>query len=540
MFCGNDLLHGREESGRSGRSNCHPGIGLLHFSSIRRRGSHGIRNSFCTRCTMSKTEDLEMESDAMMKKETNGKGTPAPKNTHYWVVLILVIIIMFMFLILVFFTILQFIQYGNLTEEQAQLMNDVSNLSSLLEHLKETVTNLILLQDDLIYQQKMFSRKQLIFSYELKKFDSKLEVERKKTDRFSTNLENLKQGTNIRCKDEDPHTSRSLFDVMIRTSCSILDIRCNEDPHASCSILDIRCNDEDPRASCSILDIRYIRCNDEDPLASCSILDIRCNDEDPRASCSILDIRCNDEDPRATCSILDIRCNDEDPHTSSSLLHERDNNQVPRFSISLIDVSSNDEEPHTHCFDGGTCRPFCTMYCRAAVFPTEIFWSSITGSLSNDIQRISGVVGKLADGIRKEHGPSTPLCETHWVHYGLNCYYKSWNAESWENARKNCQHNMSDLVVINGEDEMNFLYHFSEQEVTWIGLAEKSGTWKWVDDTSYEMTPTHWQYGGPYTWPASDLKGKDECAYLVNEHSWSHDNCSLKFMYICENKRVLL
>lgn len=306
---------------------------------------------------MSKTEDLEMESDAMMKKETNGKGTPAPKNTHYWVVLILVIIIMFMFLILVFFTILQFIQYGNLTEEQAQLMNDVSNLSSLLEHLKETVTNLILLQDDLIYQQKMFSRKQLIFSYELKKFDSKLEVERKKTDRFSTNLENLKQGTR---------------------------------------------------------------------------------------------------------------------------------------------------------------------------------------SLSNDIQRISGVVGKLVDGIRKEHGPSTPLCETHWVHYGLNCYYKSWNAESWENARKNCQHNMSDLVVINGEDEMNFLYHFSEQEVTWIGLAEKSGTWKWVDDTSYEMTPTHWQYGGPYTWPASDLKEKDECAYLVNEHSWSHDNCSLKFMYICENKHVLL
>lgn len=44
-----------------------------------------------------------------------------------------------------------------------------------------SVTNLILLQDDLIYQQKMFSRKQLIFSYELKKFDSKLEVERKKS-----------------------------------------------------------------------------------------------------------------------------------------------------------------------------------------------------------------------------------------------------------------------------------------------------------------------------------------------------------------------
>ncbi|XP_077323169.1 uncharacterized protein LOC143956879 [Lithobates pipiens] len=306
---------------------------------------------------MSKTEDLEMESDEMMKKETHDNGTPAPKNTQYWVVLILVIIIMFMFLILVFFTILQFIQYGNLTEEQTLLMNDVSNLSSLLEHIEKIVADLTLRQDDLIYQQEILSTKQSRVSFKLERLDSELELERNITDRLSTDLENVKQGT----------------------------------------------------------------------------------------------------------------------------------------------------------------RP-----------------------LSNDIQRISGAVGKLADGIQKAHGPSTPLCETHWVHYGLSCYYKSWKAESWEDARKDCKYNMSDLVVINGEDEMNFLYHFSEQEVTWIGLAEERGIWKWVDDTSYEMTPTHWQYGGPYPWPASDLKKKDECAYLLKEHSWSHDKCSHKFMYICENKRILL
>ncbi|XP_040191632.1 C-type lectin domain family 10 member A-like isoform X2 [Rana temporaria] len=292
---------------------------------------------------MSKREDLETESDEMMKNETNDDGTPPPKNTQYWVVLILVIIIMFMFLILVFFTILQFIHFGN--------------LSSLLQDLKGTINNFVLRQEDVTSRQKSLSSEQRGFSSQLSDILSTLSSKETKSYILSRNLRKLELGT----------------------------------------------------------------------------------------------------------------------------------------------------------------RP-----------------------LSNDTQRVSGAVGKLEDEIWKAHGPSTPLCETHWAHYGLSCYYKSWKEESWEDARKECKSNMSDLVVVNGDDEMNFLYHFSEKNATWIGLAENHGTWEWVDDTSYVTTPRQWLYGMTYTSPASDLEGKGDCAVLVKRDSWSQESCSHQFTYICEKKRILL
>ncbi|XP_077323170.1 C-type lectin domain family 10 member A-like [Lithobates pipiens] len=305
---------------------------------------------------MSKTEDLETESDEMMKNEANDKGTPAPKNTHFWVVLILVIIVMFMFLILVFFTILQFIHYGNLAEEQALLKNGVGNLSALLEDLTEKISNFILRQEDVTSQQERLSSEQSGFSSQLEDLHSTLNLVTKRTISLYWNLEKLKEETRPR---------------------------------------------------------------------------------------------------------------------------------------------------------------------------------------SNDIQRVSGAVGKLEDGIWKAHGPSTPLCETNWVHYGLSCYYKSWKAESWEDARKDCKYNMSDLVVINGDDEMKFLRNLSE-EATWIGLAGNNRTWKWVDNTSYDMTPTHWYYHRHYIGSASHFEGIGDCAFLVNGDTWNQENCSHQFMYICENKRIFL
>ncbi|XP_073468084.1 asialoglycoprotein receptor 1-like [Aquarana catesbeiana] len=305
---------------------------------------------------MSKTEDLEMESDAMMKNEPSDNGTPAPKNTQFWVVLILVIIVVFMFLILVFFTILQFIHYGNLTEEQALLKNSVRSLSSLLEDLEETVNNFILRQENATSQQETLSIEQIGLFSQLEDLDSTLKLGKTRTDKLSRNLTYLEWGI----------------------------------------------------------------------------------------------------------------------------------------------------------------RP-----------------------LSNDTQWISGSVGKLEEGIWKAHGLSTPLCETNWVHYGLSCYYKSRKAESWEDARKECKYNRSDLVVINGYDEMNFIHHFSGMELTWIGLAEYNRTWKWVDNTSYEITPMYWLYRRIYT-SNSDTKGIGDCAFLVDGHSWHQTNCFHQFMYICENKRIFL
>lgn len=154
-------------------------------------------------------------------------------------------------------------------------------------------------------------------------------------------------------------------------------------------------------------------------------------------------------------------------------------------------------------------------------------------SLSNNIQRALGAVGKMAVYMQKS---GSSLCSAGWTYYILSCYYKSSSYKSWKSAKEDCQNKTAHLVVINMEDEMNFLRDFSRSDVFWIGLAEENGTWAWVDGTSYESTPTFWQDDKSLDLPGhSDEKEKD-CVQITYGDHWETYNCSSSFKYICEKE----
>ncbi|XP_040203193.1 C-type lectin domain family 10 member A-like isoform X4 [Rana temporaria] len=166
----------------------------------------------------------------------------------------------------------------------------------------------------------------------------------------------------------------------------------------------------------------------------------------------------------------------------------------------------------------------------------RILSDDVTGSISNDIQRILGAVARLTEEIRKGNGSTDPLCEVGWTHYGLSCYYFSQRGRSWESAKKDCETKKAHLVVINGEEENTFLYDLTKSRTSWIGLTDVDGSWKWVDGTSYDVTPKFWQRGQPDEWFGHGLGGGEDCAQLKNGNGWNDDHCSRTFSYICEKK----
>ncbi|XP_077327208.1 asialoglycoprotein receptor 2-like isoform X2 [Lithobates pipiens] len=158
----------------------------------------------------------------------------------------------------------------------------------------------------------------------------------------------------------------------------------------------------------------------------------------------------------------------------------------------------------------------------------------VTASLSSDIQRILGFLGKVAEALQKSS--SNPLCSEGWRHNGLSCYYLSSDSIPWNASKKECENKGAHLVVINGEAEMNFLRGIANKQSIWIGLTDADGTWRWVDGTSYDITPKFWEKGQPDDWKGHVVGGGEDCAMLRHGHEWNDGHCTEIIKYICEKK----
>ncbi|XP_073479348.1 uncharacterized protein [Aquarana catesbeiana] len=136
-------------------------------------------------------------------------------------------------------------------------------------------------------------------------------------------------------------------------------------------------------------------------------------------------------------------------------------------------------------------------------------------------------------------GSSNPLCSEGWRHYGLHCYYLSSDKKPWKASRKDCENMEAHLVVINSEEEMNFLRGIANEQSFWIGLTDPDGTWRWVDRTPYNITPKFWGKDQPDDWKDHNFKGGEkgeDCATLRDGYDWNDRHCSEKIKYICEKK----
>ncbi|XP_054916906.1 C-type lectin domain family 4 member A-like [Poeciliopsis prolifica] len=88
----------------------------------------------------------------------------------------------------------------------------------------------------------------------------------------------------------------------------------------------------------------------------------------------------------------------------------------------------------------------------------------------------------------KEKEPGCYSCLDNWILFNKKYmfYDKPAPWKTWEQSRRFCQRNSSDLVVIDDLEEQEFVskhikYYHSKQHGYWMGLQNVNNTWTWLD-----------------------------------------------------------
>ncbi|XP_071822362.1 uncharacterized protein [Apostichopus japonicus] len=124
---------------------------------------------------------------------------------------------------------------------------------------------------------------------------------------------------------------------------------------------------------------------------------------------------------------------------------------------------------------------------------------------------------------------SSGLCPQDYARLYMNtCYKLGFDAMSWDNARADCQSSPGgELMVINDDDEYDFIVGAAGDIEWWMGLYDKGqeGAWRWVDCSDKDNSD--WFPGEP------DDYGKQDCGYL--QEGFFYDwQCEAAFPYVCE------
>ncbi|XP_042566500.1 C-type lectin domain family 4 member F-like [Clupea harengus] len=119
-----------------------------------------------------------------------------------------------------------------------------------------------------------------------------------------------------------------------------------------------------------------------------------------------------------------------------------------------------------------------------------------------------------------------------WEYFDGACYHFSTDKKNWTESIDACVTMGGHLVIINSQQEMDFLKDKTEH---WIGLtdAQEEGTWRWVDNTPL-TDPKFWAQGQPNNHKGYDPDGQ-HCA-MIKRGEWHDRSCGYPYKIICETK----
>eukprot|EP00079_Xenopus_tropicalis_P023357 XP_012815709.1 PREDICTED: asialoglycoprotein receptor 2-like [Xenopus tropicalis] len=157
-------------------------------------------------------------------------------------------------------------------------------------------------------------------------------------------------------------------------------------------------------------------------------------------------------------------------------------------------------------------------------------------TLQSSLQRLLGTLDRLVKLMEKVQatGGKKLTCDPNWVYFDLSCYYVSSEALDWMGSQKRCQAMSSHLVVINSKAEQSHVFGITKKKVTWLGLSDSNGAWKWVDGSPYESSPTFWDELQPDNNTVAGQPGTEDCANVRANGMWNDDHCLHQYQYICE------
>uniref|UniRef100_A0A8C5ZN53 C-type lectin domain family 4 member E n=1 Tax=Marmota marmota marmota TaxID=9994 RepID=A0A8C5ZN53_MARMA len=131
-------------------------------------------------------------------------------------------------------------------------------------------------------------------------------------------------------------------------------------------------------------------------------------------------------------------------------------------------------------------------------------------------------------------------CPLNWKHFQSSCYFFSTNTMSWLSSSRNCSGMGAHLVVINTQEEQEFLYHAKpKKREFFIGLTDQvvEGEWQWVDGTPFTKSLSFWDAGEP-----NNLITLEDCATIRDSsnarQNWNDIPCFYNMFRICEMTEI--
>lgn len=167
--------------------------------------------------------------------------------------------------------------------------------------------------------------------------------------------------------------------------------------------------------------------------------------------------------------------------------------------------------------------------------------SSVAEALKqlSTLDSISRTVASLKCSLERIiHNSSTVdgCCPLDWDIFGSTCYLFSKTALSWDEARDWCNGHESHLVILNTDEEWDFVTAHTLGTFFWVGLTdERTGEWEWVNQTPYVMNRRRWMPGQPDSWTGHGLgHGNEDCGHLHLSGRLNDLHCSTKMRFICQ------
>ncbi|XP_036594140.1 C-type lectin domain family 4 member G-like isoform X2 [Trichosurus vulpecula] len=165
--------------------------------------------------------------------------------------------------------------------------------------------------------------------------------------------------------------------------------------------------------------------------------------------------------------------------------------------------------------------------------------ASLSTSLSQELaeakedrENIRSEMFRGLEAVKNGNGSSCQPCPSPWRDFQGSCYFFSKNKLTWSQARDDCVQKQAHLVIINNQDEQNFLTP-TEKLGYWIGLRKvKEGVHKWIDGTT--LGYTNWNPGEP-----NDSQGMENCVMMLHHGKWNDFTCEPSSdNWICEKRQI--
>ncbi|XP_042337728.1 C-type lectin domain family 10 member A-like [Plectropomus leopardus] len=130
---------------------------------------------------------------------------------------------------------------------------------------------------------------------------------------------------------------------------------------------------------------------------------------------------------------------------------------------------------------------------------------------------------------------SSSCCPLNWDSFGTSCYFFSRTPLNWHDARDWCNGHESHLIILNTDEEWDYVKQYTTGTFYWVGLTDERGEWEWVNQTPYVMNRRRWRPGQPDAWTAHGLgHGDEDCAHLHSDGRLNDLHCSTSLRYICQ------